>query len=119
MRKQNAILSKSKLILLAENTKMRKQNAILSKSNAILLAENTKMRKQNAILSKSNAILLTKFDFMHIFVLHSLAVEGALPFATTHPTNLIILTKRAIACFDPTNVRSHSSPRKQKHYGKA
>jgi hypothetical protein len=58
MRKQKLLLSKSKLLLLAENTKM-------SKSKLVLLAENTKMRKQKLLLSKSNAILLTKFDFIY------------------------------------------------------
>ncbi|MEH2256891.1 hypothetical protein [Nostoc sp.] len=55
--KANWGLSKSKLILLAENTKMSKQTQLLNKSNAILLAENTKMSKQTQLLNKSNAIL--------------------------------------------------------------
>ncbi len=90
-------MSKQKLILLAENTKMSKQNNKMSKQKLILLAENTKMSKQKLILSKSNAILLTKLDFIYLFRLHSLAVGGALRRATTHPTNLILLTKWAIA----------------------
>ncbi|YAG04202.1 hypothetical protein NSTC731_00399 [Nostoc sp. DSM 114167] len=57
MRKHSSILSKSKVILLAENTEMRKHLSILSKSKVILLAENTEMRKHSSILSKSNAIL--------------------------------------------------------------
>ncbi|MEH1901450.1 MAG: hypothetical protein V7L04_08560 [Nostoc sp.] len=65
-------MSKSKVILLAENTEMRKQTQLLSKPKVILLAENTEMRKQtqllskpNAILNKSNAILLIKFNLIH------------------------------------------------------
>ncbi|MBD2560992.1 MULTISPECIES: hypothetical protein [Nostoc] len=67
MRKQTQLLSKSNVILLAENTKMRKQTQLLSKPNGILLAGNTEMRKQTQLLSKSNVILLIKFDLIYFF----------------------------------------------------
>jgi hypothetical protein len=42
---------------------MRKQTQLLSKSKLLLLTENTKMRKQTQLLSKSKLLLRKQFKY--------------------------------------------------------